>query len=325
MKKKLFRLITTVLLAFSILVITQMAVNAQDEAKVSLLKNHEGSYIIYVEDALNTEFLFSFSEDAETEEEDLVFSASGLDSNETNIAYMTKEIAESLNNGKTYMWTKVNEKLNSYKIDLNQAITNEKIAFVNKTTKRIAVNANGEESTSENINGVKITHSQGKINITEEGNDFSYNMVKAEEGETKKFVELANKINNSKDLNNYEKATLAREFSDVYIKLFEKVTTWEKVPSNKVILQPQEAKKDDIYLVWIKDNTTGEHDVQILICDASQDIEVEEEKKVTIYETTKLPVTYDSIITLIISLVVIVAIIIALVIIKKKANNNKEN
>ena len=187
MKKQLFRLITVVLLVVLVLAMAQVAVYAKEKSEISLLKTSEESYIIYVKDILNTDFLFSFSDDLETAEEDLIFSASGLDSNESNIAYMTKEQAESLNNAKTYMWVNINEEIQTYEINLNEAITVEEIAFVNTTTKRIQANAVGEENVSQYLEGVKITHSQGKINITEQGNAFSYHMVKVSDSETTKL------------------------------------------------------------------------------------------------------------------------------------------
>lgn len=324
MKKQLYRLITIVLLAFSILAITQMAVYAQDKTKISLLKTSEESYIIYIEDTIDTEFLFSFSNNQETLEDDLIFQASGLDSNESNVAYMSKELAEDFKDGKVYLWLKVNDVLTSYEINLNQAVTNEEIEFINSTTKRIEVDTNGSKNTSQDVEGVKITHSQGKVTITEEGNAFSYNMVKVANEGTTNFVELANKIMSSEELTNYERVTLAREFTDTYTKMFEEIENWEEVPSNKEILQPQESKKDDIYLVWLRNDTTQEHDVQILVCDDHQDIEVEEAKKVTTYETTKLPVTYDSIITLILVLVALVAIILVLIVVKKKLSKKED-
>ena len=324
MKKQLFRLITVVLLVVLVLAMAQVAVYAKEKSEISLLKTSEESYIIYVKDILSTDFLFSFSDDLETAEEDLIFSASGLDSNESNIAYMTKEQAESLNNAKTYMWVNINEEIQTYEINLNEAITVEEIAFVNTTTKRIQANAVGEENVSQYVEGVKITHSQGKINITEQGNAFSYHMVKVSDSETTNFVELANQIINSDELTNYERVSLVRKFSNAYNTMYANIENWEEVPENKEILQPKESKKNDIYLVWLKNTETQEHDVQILICDDYQDIEVEEAKKVTIYETTKLPVTFDSIITLIIILVVLVALIIALIVAKKKLNKKED-
>ena len=324
MRKQIFRLITGVILTVSILAMTQMAVYAEEKSEISLLKASEESYIIYVKDILNTDFLFSFSDNLETAEEDLIFSASGLDSNESNIAYMTKEQAESLKNGKTYMWVNINEEIKTYEINLKEAITTEEIAFVNTTTKRIQANANGSENVSQYVEGVKITHSQGKINITEQGNAFSYHIEKVSNEETTNFVELANKIINSDELTNYERVSLVRSFSNAYDKMYSNIKEWKEVPENNEILQPQESKKNDVYLVWLKNDETQEHDVQILICDDYQDIEVEESKKVTVYETTKLPVTFDSIITLIIILAVLVVLILALVVVKKKSNK-KEN
>lgn len=332
MKKQIFRIITIVLLAFSILTITQMAVYAQEEnqkqtqeEKVSLLKTSDETYIIYVEDVLNTEFLFSFSETLDTPEEELIFSSSGLDSSNSNVAYMTKEMAQSLINGKTYIRVKANEKLTSYKIDLTKAVTSKDIEIVNTTTSRIAVDTTGSEAESQYVEGVKISHSQGKITILEEGTAFSYYIEKVADTKTRNFVELANQIINSSELSNFGRVALIRKFADTYKEMYGEINNWEEVDSNKKILQPQEeTEKGDIYLVWLRNDETEENDVQILICDEKQDIEVEEAKKVIVYETTKLPVTYDSIITLITALGIVVAIILALLIIKKNAKNKKD-
>jgi len=323
MKKQLHKIVAILLLAFSLVAICQMAVHAQEKTKVSLLKTSEESYIIYAEYIINTEFLFCFSEDNEKTEE-LIFSASGVDSNEINVAYMDKNMAQSFKNEKIYMWVKVEEKLTNYEIDLTQAITTEEILFVNTTTKRIDVNTEGEEKTKQDVDGVKISHSQGKVTVTEKGDDFSYYLEKVENEETTNFVELANQIIDSTELSNYERVKLVREFKDTYTNRLRKIENWEKLAENKEILQPQESKKGEIYLVWLRNNKTEENDVQILVCDDHQDIEVEEEKKVIVYETTKLPVTYDSIITLIIVLGIILVLIVALVIAKKKLNK-KEN
>jgi len=323
MKKQLHKIVAILLLAFSLVAINQMAVHAQEKTKVSLLKTSEESYIIYVEDTINTEFLFCYSENTE-EPANLTFSASGLDSNESNVAYMDKNLAQSFENGKAHMWVKVEEELTNYEIDLSQAVTSEEILFVNSTTKRIDVSTEGTEKTNQEIDGVKISHSQGKVTVTEKGEDFSYYMEKVENEETTNFVELANQIIDSTELSNYERVKLVREFKDTYTNRFEKIENWEALAENKEILQPQESKKGEIYLVWLRNNETQENDVQILVCDDHQDIEVEEEKKVIVYETTKLPVTYDSIITLIIILGIVLVVIIALVIVKKKLNK-KEN
>ena len=317
MKKQLYKIVMIVLLAFSLIAISKMVVHAQEKEEVSLLKTSEESYIIYVEDTINTEFLFCFGENLE-EIEQLTFSASGLDSNESNVAYMDKSLAQSLEDGKTNIWVKVEDEVNNYEIDLKKAVTSEEILFVNSTTKRIEVNAQETEKTKQEIDGVKISHSQGKIVVTEKGEDFSYYIEKVENEETTNIVELANQIMDSSEMSNYERVKIVRQFKDTYTNRLEKIQNWEKLSENKEILQPQESKKGDIYLVWIKNNENKENDLQILICDDHQDIEVEEEKKVIVYETTKLPVTYDSIITLIIILGVTVVAIIILVVAKKK-------
>lgn len=325
MKQQLYRLFSVVLLVISFLAILNMVVYAKDEDNISLLKTSDDSYIIYVEKELDTDFLFAFSDSIEVDEDDLTFLASGLDSNELNVAYITKDIAESIINEKTYMFIKNNkEELKMYEIDLKQAVTEEEIEFINTTTKRISVDTTGNEYTNQEINGVKITHSQGKIKITEQGNNFSYYMQKVSTDQTANFINLANKIIDSNETTNYEKVTLARNFIDSYNSMFNSISNWTDVNDDKEIIQPQESKKGDIYLVWIKDNTNNVNDVQILICDDEQNIVVEPEKTVKVYETTKLPITYDTIITLIIALIVLVVAIVALVIIKKKLNSKKD-
>lgn len=324
MKTQFKRLLSIVILAITILAIAQVAVHAEDKNNIILLKNSEDAYIIYIEEALSTDFLFSFTNNKEVEAEELIFSASGLDANETSVAYMSKEEAETLKSAPIYMWIDVDGELSVIEIDLEQAITEQEVTFVNTTTKRIEVDTTGSFNTAEEVEGVKITHSQGKVKITEEGEDFSYYIEKVESEETTNFVELANQIMKSEELTNFEKIKLIKEFDNQYNQMFGSIEKWETVSESKEILQPQEAKKDDIYLVWIKNNINNETDVQILLCDDKQNIEVEEAKKVTVYETVKLPVTYDQVITLIIALVVIVAIIVALVIIKKRLNS-KEN
>ncbi len=325
MKQQLYRLFSVVLLVISFLAILNMVVYAKDEDNISLLKTSDDSYIIYVEKELDTDFLFAFSDSIEVDEDDLTFLASGLDSNELNVAYITKDIAESIINEKTYMFLKNNkEELKMYEIDLKQAVTEEEIEFINTTTKRISVDTTGNEYTNQEINGVKITHSQGKIKITEQGNNFSYYMQKVSTDQTANFINLANKIIDSNETTNYEKVTLARNFIDSYNSMFNSISNWTDVNDDKEIIQPQESKKGDIYLVWIKDNTNNVNDVQILICDDEQNIVVEPEKTVKVYETTKLPITYDTIITLIIALIVLVVAIVALVIIKKKLNSKKD-
>lgn len=324
MKTQLKKLLSIFILTITILAIAQVAVHAEDKNNIILLKNSEDAYIIYIEEALSTDFLFSFTNNKEVEAEELIFSASGLDANETSVAYMSKDEAETLKAEPIYMWIDVDGELSVVEIDLEQALTEQEVTFVNTTTKRIEVDTTGSFNTAEEVEGVKITHSQGKVKITEEGENFSYYIEKVESEETTNFVELANQIMKSEELTNYEKIKLIKEFNNKYNEMLGSIEKWETVSESKEILQPQKAKKDDIYLVWIKNNTNNETDVQILLCDDKQNIEVEEAKKVTVYETVKLPVTYDQVITLIIALVVIVAIIVALVIIKKRLNS-KEN
>ena len=323
MRQKMQKLITTIVILTIIVAINPIANYAQDKIDINILKTSEESYIIYIRDIINTEFLFSYSENKDTPEEELTFSASGLDTNEANVAYMTKQIAESFAGKQIYIIIKQDEKLETHEINLAEAITTENIEFVNSTTKRIEVSAEGPKNTNQEVDGVKITHSQGKVTITEQGN-FSYSMIKVENEETTKFVEKANEIMASKELTNNDRLTLVKQFTKQYNQILEGIENWEQVPENKEILQPHESETGDIYLIYLKNNETGEHDVQILICDDGEDIEVEEAKKVTIYETVKLPITFDGIMTLVMALIILVIVILALIVLKKHLNKEKE-
>ena len=110
--------------------------------------------------------------------------------------------------------------------------------------------------------------------------------------------------------------------ADLYTQLMP--TDWTEV-DNSEILQPEEAREGDKYIVYIKEEQgqTSTIDAKFLVCRYEEDQGKNQEEK-TITETVKLPVTYDSI-ALIVALAIIILAIIIVAILKLKANKKEKN
>ena len=95
---------------------------------------------------------------------------------------------------------------------------------------------------------------------------------------------------------------------------------WKDVES-KTIKQPQESKKGDKYLVWLKaDNTI---DLQIMTS-SEEYKENEKTENVIVKEVTKMPVTGESLVLYIVAGVLLV-LIVTIVILKVKNKNSDKN
>ena len=131
-----------------------------------------------------------------------------------------------------------------------------------------------------------------------------------------KLATRISKINSKTDM--YTQIETYSEF----LKLFNSLKPnseagWIKADKN-VIYQPEDAEDGEEYVLWIKDNNTGDIDVQFL---SSTKKESTEKVKETI--TTKLPVTYDNNTLLIVFAILIILIVV--VAIRIKYLNKKEN
>lgn len=324
MKKQSFRmLITIVLVAISIVAVMVGATHANEENKVKVLKSSDGEYLVYIEDMLSTDFLFAFDKNADVNEEELIYSAAGEDLNKNKVAYITSSKAEALTESTVYMWVKVGEevKVAGREVKLSNAMTETELELINTSTHRISVVTTEETKEETAADGVVRTYTQGKIEIKEEGNDFSYSMVKVSTEEQKEFLELIKQLSDNKS-NIIGKIELIEKFESTYSEMI-KNAKWEKVENNQ-IAEPQDSVTGDVYIVLLKDNTKNVEDIQILECKQEQKQEVEPAKKITITETVKLPITFDTVITWIIVLVVLVALTITLIIVKNKKNSKQK-
>ena len=121
----------------------------------------------------------------------------------------------------------------------------------------------------------------------------------------------------------YEKVQFATKFNALYSKLANEVD-WKKV-EEKTIKQPEESVNGDKYIVFLRkiDKQGVETiDAQFLTAydDYKPNVVIEE---IITQETTKLPITYDSI-ALFVALGIIVLLVVIVFIRMKKLNKQNE-
>ena len=327
MKYKTFKLMITTIIFFALITGFSHVFAASDETLV--VKKTDKEYIVYIKDNLDSAFEFAYSNDKNANKEELTYRNSAKDLAEgeaNNIAYVDEELYNTYFSKDTYVWARTESGeyiAESFKVDLNSYLTDEDIELANTITKRIAADSSLSYNKPAEMQGdVKVTKTVGKVAILEEGTT-EYILVKIpESGDYYDFMKITEKIANGKVGDFYSKLQVAKEFSGLYSKLVpnESSKEWVKVTNNEV-LQPEEAHKDEQYVLWLKNTNSGETkiDAQFLTCFEDYKPEVISEKVVT-----KLPVTSDDP-TLFIVLGILVAVAIvtiaARIFISKKEKN----
>lgn len=323
MKKYLTNKITLFLILLVTLLFLLPQFSLAQSENIQMIKKSSNEYLIYVDGLLNESFEFAFANNAQTEKENLVFQKSALDKTENgnNIAYIDSELYTNYFNEKeeTFLWVKVGEeyKLEAEKVELNNALSEVEIQYINQTTKTIKVEVGEKELPTEKIDGVNVKHKIGTLKITEsENNTYSYIMMKSTEGsEVENLIQLANELNNLQDKNIYEQLSVYQQFKNAYIELQPELKSknWAEV-KEATIEQPQNSKKGEQYLVWIKQNIENGAimDIQIMTCQ-DEYIPEYEKQEIVIKETSKMPVTGENLTLYVIAGIVLVLIAIVLV------------
>lgn len=329
MKKALcVRVVISLIVIMMVTVLLQNFSFASSE-NTQILKVADKEYLIYVSGLLNDEFEFALSNNSK--DSNLTFNDSAKDQEEGNhIAYVDSKLYDTYfsEKGKTYLWVKQGEeyKIEAQEINLSTALKEENIQALNQATKKIEVKVGEKELPVENKDGVVVSHKIGTLQIEEKENaTYSYQMFKKETGtDVERIIELANEMNKQENKDMFAKLKLYSEFENTYNKLLSGLNNknWEKVEA-LTIPQPQEAKLNDQYLVFIKEDVNDEETIDIQIMTCRDDYTPEyESKEVVIKETSKLPITYDNIILFVIAGVVLVLIILVIVL---KLRNKKED
>ncbi len=327
MKKSLAQKVM-LFLAVTIITITLLqSFSLAKSENVQMIKKSEKEYIIYVSNLIGSEFEFSFANKKDESKENLVFTNSALDQedNGNNIAYIDETIYNNYFDGKkeTYLWVKqgTEYKVEAEKINLKDALTEEDIQELNNATKKIPVKFGELNLPAETVDGVKITRRMGTINIEDNSEtEYSYKMLKStEESKVEELINLANEMNKLDKKNTYDKLSIYGQFKSLYEEL--KPSDGWNVAENNVIKQPQESKKGEQYLVWIKNEQTT--DVQIMTCNDDYTPEYEN-KKIINKVITKLPITGESL-ALYITAAILIVLIVTVAILKVKNNKSNKN
>lgn len=298
---------------------------AQGE-NIQMIKKNNEEYMIYIEELLDQEFQFAFSNDTNNENLKFYESATDKAENGNHIAYIDSSIYNQSFKEKSnvYLWIRQGNvyKIEAQKVDLNDAISEEEIQSLNQLTKKISVEIGNKDLPVENKNGVTQNVKIGTINITDSKTEQCYyQIVKAvNDTDASRIIELVSELNVLDGKNIYEKLSVYNEFKQVYSKVAPKLDEkdWWNEVQDYTIEQPVDSKKGDKYIVWIKDSS--KIDFQIMEC--SDDYLPEfENKKTIVKEVTKLPVTGASI-AVFVALGIILVLIVLVVIVKK--NNGKK-
>ena len=334
---KLFGMLA-ILLFIAVMPIVVLATN--EDISIVNTQNDEGKqeYIIYINGYTDKNFKYAFS-NANPGEMDLVYINSITDLGENQIAYLDADTYEKLSNDTIYIWAKAKNDLgeevlilNGIQLDFQNSLTKENIDLVETITNRIPVkivdNQNDTETVrQENIDGIEETAAVGYVEITDgaEGTYYYERTKITDSAEHARLMELAEKINAEYDeLDMYEKVQLSEEFYTLYSKLIEQAN-WQEVKNQKVY-QPEESVEGDKYVVLLKKvSNNGEEttDVQLLTAFENKANNYEKEQVVT-QETTRLPITYDSILLFVILAIVVIALVIVYIRMKKVSKKDEE-
>ena len=313
LKAKLIVLLITMLLFTMLIPFGRVA--AANEG-VQLIQTTDGNIVVYVDGLEKTEFDYALSDKADATEMELNYINSVTDDEANQVALITTEdLAEYLYIRKSDN-TVTTIQLN---VDVNTMFTQDKMALVENTTKRIATEESKEEqplnTRNEVIDGITYTYAVGGLKITDDQNaTYSYVMVNTSSNEDyNELQNLANGLNdNSKSM--YERIKIANDFYNKYNELISDANienSWQEVKDMK-ILQNEDYENEEHYVVLLKkvaeDGTT--YDAKFMTTD-NRGTESLENQVTESQETSKLPITGDSIVLFVVlAALVIVAVVV---------------
>lgn len=313
LKAKLIVLLITMLLFTMLIPFGRVA--AANEG-VQLIQTTDGNIVVYVDGLEKTEFDYALSDKADATEMELNYINSVTDDEGNQVALITTEdLAEYLYIRKSDN-TVTTIQLN---VDVNTMFTQDKMALVENTTKRIATEEDENLSSREEVrDGITYTYTVGGLKITDDQNaTYSYVMVNTSSNEDyNELQNLANGLNdNSKSM--YEKIEIANDFYNKYNELISDAdveNSWQEVKDMKII-QNEDYENEEHYVVLLKkvaeDGTT--YDAKFMTTDnrGTEEIIPASTQEVQTQETSKLPITGDSIVLFVLlAALVIVAVVV---------------
>ena len=247
------------------------------------------------------------------------------------VAVVTPE--ELSQNGYLYVKKNGEDVANTIQInaDVNNMFTQEQMSLVENTTKRIATEViTDSNSREETVNEIKYTYTVGGLKITDDQTaTYSYVMVKLPADGYTNLQNLANELNMN-DKTVCDRIQLAKDFYNQYQALLDNANaenSWKAV-ENMQILQNEDYEDYENYVVLLKkvatDGTTT-YDAKFMNTKFTNTETVipastQEVKK---QETSKLPITGDSI-ALFVILAALIIMAIFVYVRMKKANKKAD-
>ena len=330
---KSFKAKLTILL-ITMLLITMLvpfgSVAAANEG-VQLIQTTDGNIVVYVDGLEKEAFDYALSDNGSATEMDLNYINSVQDDEGNQVVLIAPEdLAE-------YLYIRKSDNTVTtvqLDVDVNNMFTQDKMDLVENTTKRIATEESKEEqplnTRNEVIDGITYTYAVGGLKITDDQNaTYSYVMVNVSSNEDyNELQNLANGLNDSSK-SMYEKIKIANDFYNKYNELISNAdveNSWQEVKDMK-ILQNEDYENEEHYVVLLKkvaeDGTT--YDAKFMTTDnrGTEEIIPASTREVTTEETSKLPITGDSIV-LFVLLVALVTIAIVVFIRMKKLNKKAD-
>jgi len=330
LKSKIF--VFLIIIIASVLFFQTQIYGANEDIQI-LKKEISGDYLIYIKDNLNTDFEFAFSNNTV---EPVTYTSAGkdsLDPSANNVAYVdsateatfTLDPGSTLPGGTLYMWARLESAPSTYiavATEIDLAVAMEEVDFkqASDITKIINVNVKDTLTTTQDVDGKRITITVGKITLLNAGNYESQMVSLPSSTAYNNLMDLATRIskfNSTTDM--YTQIQLYTSFLTLYNSLQPAAANPNWVPvAGNTILQPEGAQTGDQYIVWIKELATGKIDAQFMTSFREYS-----EQKITEIITTQLPVTYDNNTLLIVLGVLFVSIVAVFIVIKKL--EKKEN
>ena len=301
-------------MVFTLALITmQLSIYATNE-NIEIVQNNNNDYLIYVKDNLDKDFNFAFSNNKNEDKALLKFKKAETDSTEeaNRIAFVNSTTINLFKNP-TYMWVKDNNEnyiIDGIQIDLKESIDAKKLSDISNITKVIPADTKQTNTTETEVNGKKITTTVGKVVLQKTKGSYEYIIVKLPYmDEYEKLMKLATRIsefNNETDL--YTKISIYKDFN----KLVEELrpnsdSNWIKVENNE-IEQPKDAEDGTQYVLWINENNGNESKQDVQFLTSTKKVS---EEKITEKITTKLPVTYDNNLLLVVLVILVILAIVA--------------
>ena len=334
-----FKLLS-VLAIFLFIAVAPIVIFAANEnvSIVSTLNNEsKQEYIIYIKETLKTNFKYAFTTNANPGEMDLSYINSISDLSENQVAFLDAETYEKLSQESStiYIWAKDQEEnliLNGVQLDLSKAVTEDEIKNVESLTSKISVKiTEKEEDTTtiknETVDGVEETTKVGYVQIIDDKEaTYYYEIAKVSGKESyNELKTLAEKVQNEYDeMDMYEKIQFITKFNKTFLETTGEAD-WTEV-KDMMVTQPETSVAGDEYIVLLKkvDEQGAETlDVQFLTAFDAYRPNIVKEQVVT-QETTKLPITYDSIALFVVLGVIVLLVVLVFIRMKKLKKQNEE-